>query len=374
MTCGKETIFMKSLSKILDRGGNNFDLIRLAAALAVMLGHSYGIAGIEYEPSLAFTHRETSSGLAVYAFFLISGILVSASFAKQSSLIRFLGLRALRIWPGAIVCALFIALVVGPVFNSLSVAAYFSTSQVSHWLIRNAFLIGEIGGTLPGVFPDNRFKFMVNPTVWTLPVELGCYLVAMVAGMLGAIGSKRGMVIFIGLAGIAFAYFAMHPPGHVMLKNFFVIMLMYSFYPVPFFLLGMLLYGFREKVPLHWLPAVLLLGAYTLFRFTPAGGILLYPAFAYGVLWVASAQSLRRLQPKHDYSYGIYLYGFVSQQMVASMCPKLNNYVSLLVAILIAVGLAALSWHFVERPCLSLLRRKASAPAGVPTTTVSTGA
>lgn len=335
-----------------------------------MLGHSYGIASIEYEPILAFTHRETFGSLAVYAFFLISGILVSASFAKQSSLLRFVGLRVLRIWPGAIVCALFIALVIGPIFNSLSVAEYFSTSQVAHWLVRNASLIGEIGGPLPGVFPNNRFRFMVNPTVWTLPVELGCYLVVLVAGMLGAIRSKHGMMVFIVLAGIAFGYFAMHPPGHVMLKNFFTLVLMYSFYPVPFFLLGMVLYVFREKIPLHWLPAVLLLVAYALFRYTPAGAILLYPVFAYGLLWIASAQSLRRLQPRHDYSYGIYLYGFMAQQVTAGMFPNLNNYVSLLVAMLIAVGLAALSWHFVERPCLFFLRRKASVPlAGVSTPT-----
>ena len=34
----------KSLNDILKRGANNFDLLRLLAALAVIIGHSYAIA------------------------------------------------------------------------------------------------------------------------------------------------------------------------------------------------------------------------------------------------------------------------------------------------------------------------------------------
>jgi len=128
--------------------------------------------------------------------------------------------------------------------------------------------------------------------------------------------------------------------------SFFILPLVYSFYPVPFFLLGMLLYAYRENIRLSWIPSVLLAVAYVVFRFFVISTILLYPAFAYGLLWLASANFLKRLKPKHDYSYGIYLYGFVIQQIVASVYPSLNNYLAFLISVPVTVALAAVSWHY----------------------------
>jgi peptidoglycan/LPS O-acetylase OafA/YrhL len=142
------------------------------------------------------------------------------------------------------------------------------------------------------------------------------------------------------------------------LGDFFKLQIAYSFYPVPFFLLGMLCYAFRDRIRLSWLPAVLLAMAYVLTRFSVVSTILLYAGFAYGLLWLASASFLRRLSPKYDYSYGIYLYGFVVQQTVASFVPALNSYVAFALSVPITVALAALSWHWVERPCLTRFRSR----------------
>lgn len=358
-------IRMKTLAETLERNNNNFDLVRLGAALAVMFGHSFGIRSVrgDMEWMLWFTHRESFGSFAVYGFFLISGLLVSASYARQDSSVRFMALRALRIWPGAIACALFIGLVVGPLFTSLSLGGYFSDPLTLRWLVHNTSLIGGVGGVLPGVFPHNRLAFLANATVWTLPIELECYVIVLIAGLLGVIGSKRGTVIAVGTVGAIFAYFAVNPPAHVTLGGAFVVQLAYSFYPVPYFLLGMLLYPFRRHVPLHWLPAVLGVIAYIALRDTMIGAAILYPAFAYGLLWVASWRVLQRLKPKHDYSYGIYLYGFVVQQAVAAIFPGLNSYASLIVAIPVTLFLAALSWHLVERPCLAIIRGNARSAA-----------
>jgi peptidoglycan/LPS O-acetylase OafA/YrhL len=350
---------MKTLSEALQRDGNNFDLIRLCAALAVMLAHSYGICGNSHELVFQFTHRESSGSMAVYAFFLISGLLVSASYARQSSSLRFAGLRAARIWPGAMVCALFTALVMGPIFTSVSLADYFSSLTTYRWLAQNVSLVGSLGGPLLGVFDRNRLGFIVNGSIWTLPIELECYAIVMIAGWLGlGANSRRGTLLVVAVASVLFWYFVKHPPVHITLGGFFIKGILYSFYPVPFFLLGMLLYPFRNRVILHWLPALSLLGIYVAFRFTAVGAILLYPAFAYGLLWLASIRSLRWLKPKYDYSYGIYLYGFVIQQTIVAVNPTLNNYVSLAIAIPITVVFAALSWHLVERPCLAWMHAR----------------
>lgn len=355
---------MNRLSETLSRGNNNFDLIRLVAALAVMLGHSYGIQNSKkMESMMVFSHLESFGSLAVYAFFMISGMLVSASFVSQTSAFRFVGLRALRIWPGAIACAAFIALVAGPVFSTLPAEAYFSDAQTLHWLLRNASLIGRVGGPLPGVFTGNHLASMVNATVWTLPVELKCYVIVLAAGLLGALGSRRGTVIMVGSVGVVFALCLSHPPSHFTLGDFFVLPPAYSFYPVPFFLLGMLLYAFRASVFLSWKPAVALVAVYLVSQYSLVSTLLFYVTFVYGVLWLASAKWLLRIRLAHDYSYGIYLYGFVVQQAVASIWPLMNSYLSLVVAVPVTVALAALSWHAVERPCLASFRRKTALAA-----------
>jgi peptidoglycan/LPS O-acetylase OafA/YrhL len=356
---------MKTLAQTLTRGNNNFDLIRLVAAMAVMLGHSYGIqAGSPMEAMLAFTWRESFGSLAVYSFFLISGMLVSASFEKNPSIARFASARFLRIWPGAIVCALFILLIVGPVFSSDSLRDYFSNPQIYEWLARNTFLLGRVGGPLPGLFEANHLPSLVNATVWTLPIELKCYVIVLAAGLCGAIGSKWRTVVVVAIAGGLFAFFV-HHPDYFTMGDFFVLPIAYAFYPVPFFILGMLLYAFRSFVFLHWSVAGVLLAAYLLVKHSATGSVLLYVAFIYGVLWIASAKILLRLKPQHDYSYGIYLYGFTIQQIISSLRPALNNYVALSIALPITVALAALSWHFVEKPSIDLVHRRRPVLASV---------
>lgn len=348
-----------TLDSILKKGNNNFDLVRLLAALAVMFGHSFGIRGGENrEWMLWLTHRESFGSLAVYAFFLISGMLVSSSYARQPSPTQFVILRAARIWPGAIVCALMIGLLIGPTFTWISWRDYFANEYTQRWLIHNVTLIGPVGGLLPGVFPHNHLAAFTNATVWTLPVELECYVIVLMLGLMGALKSKRRMSVAIVALTAAFFYFTAHRPDHFTLGHFFTMPMAYSFYPVPFFFLGMLLYTFRTRIKIHGALAATLVTAYLVERNNNGGALLLYPAFAYGVLWVASSPWLLKYQPRHDYSYGIYLYGFVVQQMLTDVFPDWSNYLNVIVAAPIAVLVAALSWHFVELPCLQLARRR----------------
>jgi peptidoglycan/LPS O-acetylase OafA/YrhL len=349
---------MYVLSDTLRRGNNNFDLIRLLASLMVMLGHSYGMQAGGFESMLMLTHLESFASLAVYGFFLISGMLVSASFDARSTVTRFVAARAARIWPGVMVCSAFIAFVIGPIFTSLPALQYLSTPEVFRWFACNASLLGSVGGPLPGLFADHHAKFLVNSPAWTLPVELKCYVLVLLAGSAGLIASRRGMLVFCTVATLLFAYFVIHPPHVPFLHDFLVLQMGYSFYPVPFFLLGMLLYGFRERVLLSGrLALILLIGAVVL-RYSWPGTIFFYLCFAYGLLWFSSARIFLRLRPRRDYSYGIYLYGFVIQQVFSGFQPAMNSYLSLLFTVPITVVVAAISWHLVECPTLAWVRRR----------------
>jgi peptidoglycan/LPS O-acetylase OafA/YrhL len=83
-------------------------------------------------------------------------------------------------------------------------------------------------------------------------------------------------------------------------------------------------------------------------------------AGAYLTLFVAFARWLPATGfAKHgDFSYGLYLYAFPIQQLVARLfLPNVSWWKNLLVAYPIALICAAASWHLVERPALSLKDR-----------------
>ena len=63
---------------------------------------------------------------------------------------------------------------------------------------------------------------------------------------------------------------------------------------------------------------------------------------------------------KHDYSYGLYIYAFPLQQLVAFYFPGISFYNYNFFTLLIAVLFAAASWHWVEKPALGLKPVKTS--------------
>jgi hypothetical protein len=59
-----------------------------------------------------------------------------------------------------------------------------------------------------------------------------------------------------------------------------------------------------------------------------------------------------------DYSYGLYLFGFPIQQVVASIGPALHHwYLNAAIAVPAGLAVAALSWHLIEKPALARRRR-----------------
>jgi peptidoglycan/LPS O-acetylase OafA/YrhL len=58
-----------------------------------------------------------------------------------------------------------------------------------------------------------------------------------------------------------------------------------------------------------------------------------------------------------DYSYGLYVYAFPVQQTIVAHVPGLTPVELFGVSFAVTLALAALSWHFLERPALALKGR-----------------
>ena len=348
------------LSQALSRKGNNFDLVRLLAAILVVWCHAYLMQWNDpaTDPVTIALGFDGLGAFGVYAFFMMSGILVTASYARQRSAPRFIALRLARIWPAVAGGSLVTIFVIGPLFTSWPLSDYFR-SHVTWMNLDNLSTIAlKRGWVLPGVFEHNRFIYDVCAPLWTLPIEVRCYLIVLVGGLAGLLWSHRGIAVAVAIGLLAFGLRVHFSPFELALRDFSVKPGGYSFWPELFFMLGMLLYSWRDHIYIDGLAAIGLLMVFLVFRDTAAAQPLFYVAFVYGVLWIGTTPALRRFVPRHDYSYGIYIYGFMMQQCVASAAPHLNHIQATLVAAPFILLFAAASWHFVERPVLNWCRRR----------------
>lgn len=130
---------------------NNFDLLRLLFAGTVCLVHVHGLSGFsELEP----VTRILSSGMAVKAFFVVSGFLIFMSFERSSSLWAYARKRVRRIYPAYFTVVMLCAIGLVAV-SSYNIEDYFSSAWLKY-VVANLFFLNFLHPTLPGVFEANK--------------------------------------------------------------------------------------------------------------------------------------------------------------------------------------------------------------------------
>jgi peptidoglycan/LPS O-acetylase OafA/YrhL len=169
--------------------GNNFNFIRIIAALSVLISHAYPIAvnTAQPEPLASFLPGYTLGRLAVWTFFIISGFFVSQSFARRKSVMEFCVARVLRIYPGLLTVLFLSAFVMGPLFTKVSIHEYFETMVPTDYVLKG--LTFNFHTYLPGVFINNPYRASVNGSLWTLYYEVVCYGMIVIVGIIA--GWKR---------------------------------------------------------------------------------------------------------------------------------------------------------------------------------------
>ncbi len=133
---------------IADRHPNNFDILRLAGALLVALGHAMDVF-IGHDWLAQKTNVQSFGGLGLLTFCVISGYLITQSRLRNTAA-DFAWSRALRILPALLVAIPLMAFVAGPLITTLPVSAYFRSGQT--WRFLATVFIFPLNSTLPGVF------------------------------------------------------------------------------------------------------------------------------------------------------------------------------------------------------------------------------
>jgi len=67
--------------------------------------------------------------------------------------------------------------------------------------------------------------------------------------------------------------------------------------------------------------------------------------------------ALSRITRRNDLSYGMYIMGFPAQQALMLFFPNITGVLNGLLAMVIVMPMAYLSWHYVEKPALRLKSR-----------------
>lgn len=324
---------------------NNFDAVRLAAALSVVFSHSFLIAeGSEAnEPFARITGNQCILGLVgVFVFFIISGYLVTESYIRHPAPGRFALRRMLRIYPGLLVNVLICALLIGPMVSTLPLGAYFASPELGRFLVETLSLDpGPLH--LPGVlFADNPVGLLVNGSLWTLRYEVMMYLMILALAAVRLLRLSSAIVL-VGI-GVASVYFeqALTPMGDIGEWAWFV----------GFFASGMVLSFVRERLVFDWRYA--LLAAAGLVVFVWLGRlIMLFPlAGAYLVIYAARRHDRWLGYSKHfgDLSYGLYIYGWPAEQLVMFLSGGRAPWWQVFFGSLgLALPAAWLSWHGVEK-------------------------
>jgi peptidoglycan/LPS O-acetylase OafA/YrhL len=333
-----------TLADASDRPDNNFNLIRLVAAWAVIYGHSYALsASMGQDLIVRLLNFKFAGGIAVDVFFVISGLLIAASL-ERNRLPSFLMSRALRILPALVVCVAFCAFVLGPILTTAS--DYWHRPDVWHYFVANARLAKSLAYFLPGVFETLR-NHAVNGSLWSLPIEARLYLWLAAFGLLSLNQPRRFNPIFIGLIIAGFMLLTGKPlsPEKSNLA-----------YCQFFFLTGAFAWINRSHILLAWpLLALVLLIAAGLHG-TDYFYIGYSVALSYGTLFLAYVPKLPVIR-HHDLSYGLYLYGWPSQQLVQTIAPSTGAIANTIWATLLAGAFAAASWFLIESPALRMKSR-----------------
>ena len=231
---------------------NNFNLIRLMAALSVIFSHSVAALGLPSSREFFFDHLGLSlAEMAVDVFFVTSGFLVTGSLVNRGDVIAYLWARALRIYPAMWAMLVITVLALAPALTTLPLADYFASPKMHEYFVKCATLIGGVRYSLPGVFETNPLHGEFNGSLWTLPIEmrLYCYLAAgwLVLAAAPAIRLKA-MSLALPIAAAAFLFVILR--GRLLGTPFNV-----ADTRVFMFLYGSTLYLWRDRVPVS--PAIL---------------------------------------------------------------------------------------------------------------------
>jgi peptidoglycan/LPS O-acetylase OafA/YrhL len=340
---------------------NNFDFLRVFMALVVVWSHSFAIyyGSEDDEPiSLILNGVYNFGNIAVRSFFVISGFLISQSFARSSSFSSYMSKRVRRIFPGYIVCVLLCSFLVIPAFSESARLDLWSALKA----ITGAFILHPIYPE-SDVFASHHVA-AVNGSLWSINFEFWCYVGVALIGIIGMVRSRLLIVLAVPMLILVksiFDFFGI-VPGIPLFDDIFGWSYVWTDI-AQYFLCGMIVNLYGDQLPRN--RKFLAVGVVAFLTLAYVAPILAKALFPFILTYAIFYMAFSRLEfPKLKYggfSYGTYLYAFPIQQMLIDANLPFWAYVPVATVLSVLAGIA--SWLLVERHFLS---RKNASPRHSP--------
>jgi len=345
---------------------NAFGFLRLLLATLVIIDHAYPLGQFGLDPMWGWSRQQDSlGGIAVSGFFAISGYLVAKS-SMSADVMQFLWRRMLRIFPAYWMVLLVAACAIGPALwwgARGTMTGYLGTAAagpVTH-ITGNFFLnINQYGihdllaATTP--YGQHVHASVFNGSLWTLIYEWRCYLLV---GALAAFGVfRRAPIVAVAVTAALYVLLMLQTLNPVNPSK--IVAWLddpYSIRYTAIFMFGTLAAIYAGKIPCDDRLGVLSLIAYLIGLCGGGYFAIGYPAMVYLLLWLAwrLPAVLRRVGSKNDYSYGVYLYGFLVQQVFAHFGFHQYGFAAFtMLGMVVSFLMAAVSWHVLEKWALML--------------------
>ncbi len=327
---------------------DNFDTMRFIAAATVLFSHAVPITTGSNDTELLHrisSGQTTFGSLAVVVFFAMSGYLIAGSFLRSDNGWEFARARFLRIFPALAAVVVVTALAVGPSVSDQPWLAYVTEAETWRYIWRN--LLMRPANELPGVFVGNPLSGSINGSLWTLAYEVECYAIILLLGVTGLLRRWPLTVIYGASLAASALWFggARGPLAAVFLGGAM-----------------MRVWNIRLNGPVAGLCGLL----WCVALFVPGFRLANATVGVYVVLYLALGMRVKapNLARYGDVSYGVYLWAFPIQQCVTMLGLDGRAWLAnALLSLVLTTIIAALSWHWIEKPCLAWKRAARSTNA-----------
>ena len=345
---------LRVLGTVLEDRANSFNAVRLMAAMAVVVSHSFALVfGSNLAQPLAGWSYDLGAN-AVNVFFVLSGLMLSRSFERDPDWRSFVAARLLRIFPALLVAGMVVGWVIVPLWAATSPLDYFRDYHGLLYPFTSLFLFEDAHIHLG--FPGSPFPGDLNLPLWTVKYELFAYAVFGLVSVAGLLRSKFVSAATCVLAGMMLLLTELLPG---MDRSLVTSLARFGFC----FLVGVTLYRFRDRIELRPVIAALAVVLAFPLGLTPLGSVAWVVALGYAAVTLAAVRIpvVTPFTNRWDPSFGIYIFGWPIQQVLMGLDgirDSLPTHIALSMGVAAAVGW--LSFVLVERPAMRQRKRLAS--------------
>ncbi|MDR2659557.1 MAG: acyltransferase [Spirochaetaceae bacterium] len=345
---------------------NNFNFLRLFFAFSVAIGHSFYSGGLSLPRIIQTISIIFNGHVAVCGFFIISGFLITRSYALSSNIKEYFAKRCRRLLPAyclvIMLCAVSLALI-----SNLPAREYFTSPGLYKYIIANLLFLNFLHPGLPGVFGANasgsgvnKDIFEINGSLWTIRIEVIFYiLIPLIVFAIAKLKTRRRVNAVLAAAYVfGFLYSIL---WGLIAQNSEIYLLKgirESSDYVAYFVTGIFC-----LINLEWIkkyqkylivPGMIIVILEYLFTFNTALEFFLPAALGVVIMFVAfNFPSLQSVGKYGDYSYGIYIFhGPLIKVFITFGFYDLNNIVVIFAVIGTVFSISYMSWHFVEKKAL----------------------